>query len=29
LTIPQFTAFVQREIDKYQGIIKAADIKSE
>jgi tripartite-type tricarboxylate transporter receptor subunit TctC len=29
LTIPQFTDFVQREIDKYQGIIKAADIKSE
>jgi tripartite-type tricarboxylate transporter receptor subunit TctC len=29
LTIPQFTAFVQREINKYQGIIKAADIKSE
>jgi tripartite-type tricarboxylate transporter receptor subunit TctC len=29
LTIPQFTGFVQREIDKYQGIIKAADIKSE
>jgi tripartite-type tricarboxylate transporter receptor subunit TctC len=29
LTIPQFGAFVQREIDKYQGIIKAADIKSE
>jgi tripartite-type tricarboxylate transporter receptor subunit TctC len=29
LSIPQFTAFVQREIDKYQGIIKAADIKSE
>jgi tripartite-type tricarboxylate transporter receptor subunit TctC len=29
LTIPQVTAFVQREIDKYQGIIKAADIKSE
>jgi tripartite-type tricarboxylate transporter receptor subunit TctC len=29
LTIPQFTAFVQREIDKYQEIIKAADIKSE
>jgi tripartite-type tricarboxylate transporter receptor subunit TctC len=29
LSIDQFTAFVQREIDKYQGIIKAADIKSE
>ncbi len=29
LSIPQFSAFVQREIDKYQGIIKAADIKSE
>jgi tripartite-type tricarboxylate transporter receptor subunit TctC len=29
LSIPQFTAFVQREIDKYKEIIKAADIKSE
>jgi tripartite-type tricarboxylate transporter receptor subunit TctC len=29
LTIPQFTGFVQREIDKYKEIIKAADIKSE
>ncbi len=29
LSIPQFTAFVGREIDKYKEIIKAADIKSE
>jgi tripartite-type tricarboxylate transporter receptor subunit TctC len=29
LSIPQFNAFVQREIDKYKEIIKAADIKSE
>jgi tripartite-type tricarboxylate transporter receptor subunit TctC len=29
LSIPQFTTFVQREIDKYKEIIKAADIKSE
>jgi tripartite-type tricarboxylate transporter receptor subunit TctC len=29
LTIPQFAAFVQREIDKYKEIIKSADIKSE
>jgi tripartite-type tricarboxylate transporter receptor subunit TctC len=29
LSIPQFTAFVQREIDKYKEIIKVADIKSE
>jgi tripartite-type tricarboxylate transporter receptor subunit TctC len=29
LSIPQFTAFVQREIDKYREIIRAADIKSE
>ncbi len=29
LSIPQFTTFVQHEIDKYQAIIKAADIKSE
>ena len=29
LTIPQFTTFVQREIDKYQTIIKAAGITSE
>ncbi|HUC47784.1 MAG TPA: tripartite tricarboxylate transporter substrate binding protein [Xanthobacteraceae bacterium] len=29
LSIPQFAAFVQREIDKYKEIIKAADIKSE
>ncbi|HZC57838.1 MAG TPA: tripartite tricarboxylate transporter substrate binding protein [Xanthobacteraceae bacterium] len=29
LSIPQFTAFVQHEIDKYKEIIKSADIKSE
>jgi tripartite-type tricarboxylate transporter receptor subunit TctC len=29
LSIDQFTAFVQREIDKYKDVIKAADIKSE
>jgi tripartite-type tricarboxylate transporter receptor subunit TctC len=29
LSIPQFSSFVQREIDKYKEIIKAADIKSE
>ena len=29
LSIPQFSDFVQREIDKYKEIIKAADIKSE
>ena len=29
LSIPQFSSFVQREIDKYKDIIKAADIKSE
>ena len=29
LSIDQFTAFVSDEIDKYQDIIKAADIKAE
>jgi len=29
LSIAQFTAFTQAEINKYQEIIKAADIKAE
>ena len=29
LSIPQFTAFVKGEIDRYQAIIKEANLKSE